>query len=259
MSDDVAMLDQEGAIVTLTLDNPPMNPLGVAQITALETVIPELAADPSVRVIVIRGAGGRNFSVGANLKEGHLAAEVGAETFSQQRIDVFNMIEALEKPVIAAIEGYCLGGGMELAMACHFRVAREDAQMGLPEIDLGMAPLWSGAARVLRLVGRARALELLMMGTKLSAFDALEYGLVTDVYTEDEFDAAVADFSRELASKAPLAVAAIIKVINQSQDLPLAQALSAELEGFSHLAGTKDAIEGVAAMFEKRKPVFTGE
>ncbi len=258
MSDSIKQTGQEG-VVTLTIDNPPMNPLGIAQITALEELIPELGADPSVRAIVIRGAGGRNFSVGANLKEGHLAAEVGTAVFSQQRIDVFNAIEALEKPVIAAIEGYCLGGGMELAMACHFRIAREDAQLGLPEIDLGMAPLWSGAGRVLRLVGRARALELLVMGTKISAFDAMEYGLVTDVYTEEEFDEAVAEFAGELAGKAPLAVAAIIRVINESQDLPLQQALAKELEGFAHLAGTKDSIEGISAMFEKRKPHFTGE
>lgn len=246
-------------ITTITLNNPPMNPIGIAQVEALQALLPTLAKDKDVRAIVIKGAGGKNFSVGANLKEGHLALEHGPKAFVEQRINLFNQIEALPKPVIAAINGYCLGGGMELAMSCHFRIAASSAELGLPEVDLGVAPLWSGASRVLRLVGRANALDILLRGHRMPASKALSLGLVNEVVEADQLEGAAQQLAQELAEKPPLAVAAIIKVVNRSQDLSLQDALADELEQFSSLSGTKDNIEGVTALFEKRKPTFIGE
>lgn len=264
MSDPAIVTDQQTGVTTLQLNHPPMNPIGAAQVAALQELLPELAADQSVRAIVIRGAVAegdtrRNFSVGANLKEAHLAAELGPKAFVAQRVQLYNQIEALEKPVIAAIQGYCLGGGLELAMACHFRIADDSAQLGLPEIDIGAAPLWGGVSRVLRLAGRANALDLLLLGRRISAGEALSMDLLHRVASTDRFEGTVNDFAASLAAKAPLAVAALIRVVNHCQDISLADGLAYELDVLSPLAGTKDNIEGVTALFEKRPAVFTGE
>nr|WP_101757176.1 enoyl-CoA hydratase-related protein [Oceanicoccus sp. KOV_DT_Chl] len=143
-------------------------------------------------------------------------------------------------------------------MACHFRLAEQGALLGLPEINLGGAPLWSGANRLLRLVGRANALAILLRGSKLTAQQAQAYHLINEVIVAENFDATVLDFANELAAKPPLAVAAIIRVINHGQDASLADALAYELEQFIPLVETKDMQEGVTALFEKREPVFIG-
>lgn len=264
MSDLGIVTDHQNGVTTLWLNNPPMNPIGAAQVAALQKLLPELAADKTVRAIVIRGAlkdgaTGANFSVGANLKEAHLAAESGPKAFVAQRVELYNQIETLEKPVIAAIQGYCLGGGLELAMACHFRVADDSAQLGLPEIDIGVAPLWGGVSHLLRLVGRANALDLLLLGRRIEAAEALSMNLLHRVASSDTFEHTLAKLAESLAAKAPLAVAALIRVVNRCQDASLAEGLAYELDELSPLAGTKDSLEGVTALFEKRQPVFTGE
>ncbi len=257
--DSPLIIERQHPVVFIQINNPPMNPIGVAQVEALEQLLPELALDQSVRAIVISGAGGKNFSVGANLKEGQIAFETGPKKFIEQRISLFNFIEAMEKPVIAAIRGYCLGGGMELAMSCHFRIAEQSAQLGLPEINLGIAPLWSGVSRILRLTGRAQALEMLLLGKHISAEKALQFALLNEVAAAEMFEQRIKDFAGELAEKPPMAVAAILRVVNHSRDLTLEDSLAYELEAFDQLSGSKDNIEGVTALFEKRKPVFSGE
>lgn len=258
MSDQAIVFKQQGYVATLGLNNPPMNPLGAAQVAALEKLLAELAVDKTVRVIVIKGEGNKHFCVGANLKEADLAAD-DPKAFVQRRLQLFNQLAALEKPVIAAIQGYCLGGGLELAMACHFRIADTSASLGLPEVNLGVAPLWGGVSRLLRLAGQPRALDLLLSGRKLNADEALAINLLSQQVAADSFDAEVHTFAEMLAAKPPLAVAAMLRVITQSQDLPLATALDIELDELSPLTGTKDNIEGVTALFEKRQPVFIGE
>ncbi len=146
-----------------------------------------------------------------------------------------------------------------MAMSCHFRIADTSAQLSLPEVNLGAAPLWSGASRLLRLVGRAHALDLLLRGRRIDAREARRMGLLHEVHDGADFEEAVESLASELAANPPLPVAAMIRVINRSRDLPLQQALEDELEQFSALAGTRDNIEGVQALFEKRTPVFTGE
>jgi len=260
MSDSPALLvERHDAVCTISLNNAPMNPIGGRQVEALEQLLPELAVDVSVRAIVIKGGGDKHFSVGANLTEEHSTENPASEEFTIRRVALFNPIEGMKKPVIAAIKGYCLGGGMELALSCHFRIAEEGAKLGLPEVNLGLAPMWSGPSRILRLVGRANALELMLSGDRISAARAHSIGLVNKVVSAEMFEQTVNELATMLSEKPPLSVAAIIQFVYQSQDLTRAESLQKELDLFKGLLGTKDNIEGVSALFKKRKPVFIGE
>jgi len=256
---DAILVETVDAVTTLRLNDPPHNAIGVAHVEALEGLLPELAGDRDVRALVICGAGNSNFSVGANLKEGARAVETGVKEFVGRRLRLFSAIEEFEKPVIAAIRGYCLGGGLELAMACHFRIADFTARLGLPEVDLGAAPMWGGVNRLLRLVGRAQTLDLVLRGIRIDGVRAQTIGLIHELVEVKAFDTRVNSFARELAEKPPLAVAAMLRVTKQGADRLLCDALEYELDEFSKLGGTKDNIEGVRAFFEKRKPHFTGE
>jgi enoyl-CoA hydratase len=249
---------QQGRVLTLTLNNPPYNPIGVEQVAGLQTVMTSSAKDDSVRAIVIRGAGEQHFSVGANLKQADKIAEMGSHAFSAERQVLYQQVEDMAKPVIAAIRGYCLGGGLELALAAHFRIADSSARLGLPEINLGIAPMWGGVYRTVRTVGPARGLEMLLTARHIPAQQALQWGLVNQVHEPDQLEVAVSAFASDMAARAPLAVAAILGVVNAQQDMTPRQALEYELSEFDKLSGTHDNIEGVTALFEKRKPVFLG-
>lgn len=259
MSDNGIGVRCEARVASISLDNPPFNPIGVAQVAGLRQAMDQLAADREVRAIVIRGAGSEHFSVGANLKEVQVVADVGSEAFCRERHELYQQIEDMPKPVIAAISGYCLGGGCELALACHFRLADPSAKIGLPEINLGAAPMWGGAWRIVRTVGRARGLDMLLNGRRIGAEEAASWGLLHQVFAAGQFDEGVTAFAHHLATKAPLAVAAIINVVNAQQDMDPVPALNHELQEFDALTGSRDNIEGVTALFEKRSPVFTGE
>lgn len=250
---------KESFLGILEINDPPMNPLGVAQISALADLLPEITSDTSVRCVLVLGSGQQHFSVGANLKEGHLAVEEGIRQFSARRHQVFNDIEQLQKPVIAAIQGYCLGGGLELALACHLRVAAHSAQLGLPEIDLGAAPMWGGGQRIFRAIGRENGLDLLLTGRKVPADEALRLGLVQRCWSDEEFLDQSIKFAESISKKAPLAMAAMLRVAHLGPQMPWHDALEYELDQFSALGGTKDNIEGVTAKFEKREPRFIGE
>ena len=248
-----------GAVATLMLENPPYNPIGVAQVASLKEAMQRLGEAREVGAIVITGAGNQHFSVGANLKEAEPGAEVGPLEFCAERQALLQQIEDTPKPVIAAIRGYCLGGGLELALACHFRLADASCQLGLPEINLGAAPMWGGAFRIVRTVGRARGLELLLGGSRIDAQQALSWGLLHQVHPVQDLQVRVDEYAAMLTAKAPLAVAAMIKVVNAQQDMSAQEALGYELAEFAKLAGARDNIEGVTALFEKRTPKFTGE
>jgi enoyl-CoA hydratase/carnithine racemase len=250
---------REGAVATLTLQNPPYNPIGAAQVAGLREAMTRLAGEREVRVILVSGAGGEHFSVGANLKEMEQVAAVGSLKFCAERHALYQQIEDMPKPVIAALRGYCLGGGLELALACHFRLADSTVQLALPEVDLGAAPMWGGAFRIVRAIGRARGLEMLLGGRRVGAGEALNWGLLQRVFETGELDAEALNYATNLAAKAPLAIAAMLKVVNAQQDMPPLDALEYELREFDKLSGTRDNIEGVTALFEKREAVFTGE
>jgi enoyl-CoA hydratase/carnithine racemase len=246
-----------GHVATLLLNDPPHNPIGQAQVERLAELARELGEDRAIRVVVLKGAGTGNFSVGANLKE--LSSAAGVRENFQQRVDACTAFERLGKPVISAIRGYCLGGGLELSLSCHFRIASADARIGLPEIKLGIGPAWGGCQRLARLVGQSRALELMLRGRHLDAREAHDIGLVNEVCDPEALDERAARFADELAEQSPGAVSAILNSVVGGADLSLDDALRLELDAMAALAGTPDNIEGIKAFLQKRKPVFPGE
>jgi len=256
MSDNPIAEHRTGALVTLGLQNPPYNPIGVAQVAGLREAMTRLGDERGVRAVLITGAGGKHFSVGANLKEADQVAIVGSRDFCAERHALYQQIEDMSKPVVAAIRGYCLGGGLELALACHFRLADATAQLGLPEVDLGAAPMWGGAYRIVRAVGRARGLEMLLSGDMIDAETALKWGLVNQVVPLNNLESATMTLARKLAQKSPLALQMGKQAFYNTSDMEFGKALEYSNEMFAALCVTQDATEGINAFLEKRKPVW---
>jgi enoyl-CoA hydratase/carnithine racemase len=254
------LVDQAGAIATVTLNAPPHNPMGLAMIDRLEALVPRLGSDGSVRAIILNGAGERSFSVGANIAEFGTALEkMTLEDFIGQRHRVMDLVENLPKPVVCAIRGACVGGALEIALSCHFRIAAEGARIGLPEIELGVVPAWGGTQRLARTVGRAHALDLMLRAKKISAEEALRIGLVHAVCKPEALLDEARALAGELSEKPPLAVAGILKAVIAGEGRPLAEGLALEFEALKRTSGSQDAQEGIMAFLEKRKPVFKGE
>jgi enoyl-CoA hydratase/carnithine racemase len=251
---------REGSVATIELNEPPYNRLGMALIDVLEQTVDEIERDERVRAVVLQGAGEENFSVGADIREfGAAAAERGVQTFIEQRLRVIRSIETMSKPVVCAIAGACLGGGFEIALACHFRIAARGAKIGLPEVELGVVPAWGGTQRLTRSVGRARALEIMLLAKKLSAEEAFEAGLLTAVCEPGELGARVTALATELAAKAPLAVAGILDAVVQGGPKSLADGLAHEYQALERVMTSEDMQEGVMAFFQKRAPKFKGK
>ena len=246
--------DAESGVFTITLDAPgKLNRVPLAARDQLGHLFAELGADEAVRFVVLTGAG-EAFSAG-----GDIAAFLDAEPEQLSRL-AWNVAapERCPKPVIAKLRGYCLGVGLELALACDFRVATEDVQLGLPEVGLGMIPGSGGTQRLARLVGLGRAKDVVMRRRRIGAAEALAWGLVSEVVPPDELDAAVDRVIADLAELPPLALRMAKRVLNQVYDAPLAVGL--ELEGLAYglLRSTRDFREGVEAFVEKRPPQFEG-
>jgi enoyl-CoA hydratase len=253
------LVEREGAVETLTIDDPPRNRLSLDFMDALEAEVARIADDPGVRAVVIRGAGEENFSVGMDLKqlpEG--IARMGSfEAVLDQRLRVLDAIEQLPKPVIAVLYGYCLGGGLELSLACHFRLAAtEGARIGLPELDLGTVPAWGGSARLTRCVGRDHALDMILRAKKVSGPEALRIGLVGEVWPLAElFDRAHA-LATELAAMPATAVSEMLRCIVGAEGRTLAESIADERRAVRATMGTADQREGMQAFLEKRAPRF---
>ncbi len=260
IEDGPVLCTQTGFVASITLNNPPHNPLGMAAIDLLEELFSELATDDSVRAVVLTGAGDRTFSVGANIKEFGVAIEkMGLKDFIGQRLRVADLIENLPKPVVCAIRGACVGGGLEFALACHFRIAATGARIGLPEIELGIVPAWGGTQRLTRAVGRMHALDIILRAKKIGAEEAYRIGLVNEVCSPEELLDRAHALAEELAEKPPIAVAGILKAVLDGGALPLKEGLALEYKAVEATSGTEDATEGVMAFLEKRKPVFQGK
>lgn len=253
---------EEGGVVTLTIDDPPRNRMSLEYMDSLESLLPQLAADKSVRVLLFRGAGDEHFSVGMDLKqlpEG-VKRKGSLEAVFDQRLRVLSMIENMEKPSIATLYGYCLGGGLELPLACHFRMAAaEGAKIGLPEMDLGSVPAWGGSARLTRCVGRDHALDMILRAKKISGPEALRIGLVGEVWPNGELQERAQELAARLAEMPALAVAGVLRAVVGAGEHSLAEGLAAERRAVLATMGTKDQREGMMAFLEKRKPVFVGE
>jgi enoyl-CoA hydratase len=242
-------------VATVTINNPPANALSLTVMRQLEKAIDDAAADPAVRAVVITGAGNM-FVAGADVKEiaGITSAARGRELAAMGQA-ILNKIERLPKPVIAAINGlFCLGGGMELALACHLRVAGERVRMGQPEIDLGIMPGFGGTQRLPRIVGPSKAAELILTGDKIPGTEAQAIGLVNKVVPDGEVLKQAQGLAKKIASKGGAAVRAIMAAIGAAISTPLDEGLKREAELFGALCETADMKEGITAFLEKRQP-----
>jgi 2-oxoglutaroyl-CoA hydrolase len=245
--------ENDRGVATITLDVPgKLNRVSMGARDQLARVFAELGEDDAVRVIVLRGAGEQAFTAGGDVA---MFMERDADALSCLHVNV-GAPERCPKPVIAQLHGYCFGVGLELALACDFRVASDDAQLALPELTLGMIPGSGGASRLVKLVGASRAKDLVMRARRVSAAEAQAWGLLCEVVPRDELGAAVARLADELSARPALALRTAKRVIGQAQDAPLSVAM--ELEGLAYglLRGSHDFAEGVSAFVEKRPPRY---
>ena len=251
--------ERHEAVALVTIDNPPMNALASALLDELEAEIETLDADDDVRVIVLRGGGERAFVAGADIKEFPSLRESAGEGGSARGIQKLgHRMDAARTPFVAAIRGFCLGGGLELAMCCDIRVCADDARLGQPEIKLGLIPGGGGTQRLPRLIGHGRAMLLNLTGEFIDAETAYAWGLVEKVVPVDELEAAALEVAGQIAAQSPHAVAVLRELARTTRDLPLEEGLRREADGFVRCLRSEDGAEGVAAFIEKRAPTFTG-
>ncbi|HYM22235.1 MAG TPA: enoyl-CoA hydratase-related protein [Vicinamibacterales bacterium] len=254
------LLDRDGAVATVTINRPKvLNALNGATLDELRRVMLALQRDADVRVIILTGAGEKAFVAGADINELAVQSPTGGRDHALSGQHVFDLIENLGKPVIAAINGFALGGGCELAMACTLRIADETAKIGQPEINLGLIPGYAGTQRLPRLVGKGRAMEMILTGQPIDAGRALSIGLVNGVAPAGGLMDAVRGLAARLATSAPIALRYIIDAVNKGAEMPFAEACRYEATLFGLIASTDDMREGTKAFLEKRKPAFTGK
>jgi enoyl-CoA hydratase len=253
------LLDRQGAAAIIAINDPPYNRMSLEFIDELEVLVGQIAADQSIRAVVLTGQGLDNFSVGMNLKQ--LAAGIerrgGKDALFDQRLRVIRAIETMGKPWIVTLFGHCLGGGLEVPLGCHFRLAAtEGAQIGLPEMDLGTVPAWGGSARLSKCVGPTHALDMILRGRKITGPEALRIGLVNEIWPLAELKDRAVALAQELASQPALAVRGVLEIVVNSQDRSLEELLQAERRAVKATLDSPDAQEGIRAFLEKRKPVF---
>jgi enoyl-CoA hydratase len=252
--------ERDGLVAVVTIDHPPVNALSAPLLEELEAELCALDEDEGVRAIVLKGAGERAFVAGADISEFPSLREAPPQNGGSARgiQKLGHRMDAAHTPFVAAIQGYCLGGGLELAMCCDVRVAAEDAQLGQPEIKLGLIPGGGGTQRLPRLVGIGRALLLNLTGDFIDARTAYEWRLVEKVVPREELDAAALEIAQAIAARSPVSVAVLRELARTTRDLPLEEGLRREAEGFRRCLESEDGAEGVAAFLEKREPQFTG-
>jgi len=248
-------VERKGPVATLWIDRQPkMNTMTVAMRNEFPGIFAGLEADEGVRVVVVRGAGGKAFSAGGDVAEFLTLAPADLEQWG----DTLTSAERFRKPVVAAIDGYTMGAGLELAVACDFRIATLRSEFAFPEVRLGMIPGSGGTQRALRLIGMTRAKVFMMTGQRISAERAEAWGLITQAVANDKLDQAVDALSAELAERAPLALRTLKMVLNRGADAPLETALELERKAYAWLRSTHDYEEGVKAFVEKRPPKYRG-
>jgi enoyl-CoA hydratase/carnithine racemase len=250
-------LAREETFALITLNRPPANAISEALITEVNAALTSVQSDESVRAVILTGAGDKIFCGGADLGSAFSGGDV--EQFIRFGNSVMRKIERFPKPVIAAINGHAMGGGMEIAMACHLRLMKESARMGQTESNLGIIPGYGGTQRLPRLIGRTKALEFLLLGTQIPAPECLALGLVNRLSKEGETLNDAKALARQLGKRAPLATAAIIKAVDEGLEAPMAKSIDIELEQFLPTLRSEDAAEGIQAFFAKREPQFKGK
>jgi enoyl-CoA hydratase len=247
-------------IAVATVNRPDkLNALNSRAKEELQSLIETLGADGSVRAVILTGAGEKSFVAGTDIAELQGLRRETGKAFALGGQRIFDRIEQLGKPVIAAVNGYALGGGCELALACHIRIASEKARFGQPEVLLGIMPGYGGSQRLPRLVGRARALEMMLTGTQIDAAEAFRIGLVNRVVPPDTLMEEARRLAGVIAANAPVAVRAVLEAVNLAQEFNLAAGLAREAGLFGDCCESADFVEGVQAFLEKRKPSFRGQ
>ena len=253
------IVEQDGDVLLVTINRPKvLNALNRATFAELSLMLDAAAADDSARAIVLTGSGEKSFVAGADINELATQTPIGGREHSLIGQRVFDRIERLGKPVIAAINGFALGGGCELAMSCTIRLAADHARFGQPEVNLGLIPGYAGSQRLPRLIGRGRAQELLLTGDMIGADEAYRIGLVNKVYPAASLLDEAKKLAHTLAAKAPVAVRYILDAVARGLDMPFAEAEDHEATLFGLVFATEDMREGTAAFLEKRKAQFKG-
>ncbi|HZT77027.1 MAG TPA: enoyl-CoA hydratase-related protein [Vicinamibacterales bacterium] len=259
MADPNLIVERDAGVALVTINRPKvLNALNSDTIDELRRTLLDLQRDEAVRALVLTGAGEKAFVAGADINELAVQTPTGGREHALKGQHVFDLVENLGKPVIAAINGFALGGGCELAMACTLRIAADTARLGQPEINLGLMPGYAGTQRLSRLVGRGRAMELILTGAPIAADEALRIGLVNRVVPAAELMTSARALAAQLAKSAPIAMRYIITAVNRGAEMPFADACQYEATLFGLVASTDDMREGTRAFLEKRKPEFKG-
>ncbi|HVP39613.1 MAG TPA: enoyl-CoA hydratase-related protein [Candidatus Saccharimonadales bacterium] len=255
------LLERADGIATITVNRPDkLNALDHATLEELRAAFAEVARDPAVGVVILTGAGAKSFVAGADIGELSRLDVLGAREFSRHGQAVLDQVERCPKPVLAAVNGFALGGGCELAMAAHVRLASANARFGQPEVNLGVIPGFGGTQRLARLVGPGRALAMVLTGDALTAEEAFQAGLVQKVLpTVEELREEARKVARTILARGPLAVHLALQAVQRGLEMPLAQGLQYESEVFALGFASADAREGLAAFLDKRRPEFKGE
>jgi enoyl-CoA hydratase len=259
MTDPVLLSEDRGAIRVLTVNRADkLNALDGATLDALDAAFRAVAADPAIRVVVLTGAGPKAFVAGADIAEMNTLTPVQGRDFALRGQRMMRFVETLPKPVVAMVNGFALGGGLELAMCCHLRVAADSAKLGQPEVNLGLVPGFGGTQRLLRLAGRAATLELCLTGVPIDAARALQLGIVNRVVPAAELEAQVMALAQHLAASAPLALRGVLDCVNHGGECAIEEGLAYEAAQFGLVFSTEDMREGTSAFLERRKPAFSG-
>lgn len=248
------LYEKQDYIATLTLNRPPANSVNLATLLEIEKALDDAEESKDVRVLIVTGAGEKGFSAGFDVSDAANADKTGPKGQ-----ELWTRIDRFTKPVIAAVNGYAFGGGCELAMASTFRVMVETAKIGLTELNLGIIPGWGGTQRMPRILGKSKALEMILFSKRITAREALDIGLVDRVSKEGELMKDVMEMATFLSKRPPLAVQAVMRAVNIGLEKGIEEGTKAELEGTLMVSKSKDAIEGFTAFMEKREPNFKGE
>lgn len=260
MNLDTLIFEKRNKYALVTLNRPDkLNALNKQMFDDINTVLGEIEASTDIYALVITGTGEKAFAAGADIKELNNCDDSTGEYFSNYGSRVMEKLENLKIPVIAAVNGFALGGGCELALSCHIRFASDNAKFGQPEVNLGIIPGYGGTQRLTRLIGKAASMELIITGNIIDSAEAYRLGLVSHVYPQAELMNRVEEFVSLILSKAPLAVQAAVETINKVNFLQPDKGLRFESEVFGKICGTNDFKEGTTAFLEKRKPAFTGK
>ena len=259
MTDSPITSSEQAGIRRITVNRPEkLNALNAATLDALLAAFEQAAEDPATRVLVLTGAGPKAFVAGADIAEMADLRPTEGRDFSLRGQRLMRRIETLPKPVIAMVNGFALGGGLELAMACHLRIAADTAKLGQPEINLGLIPGFGGSQRLLRLAGRAATLELCLLGAPIDAARALQLGIVNRVVAAADLEAETMKIAEQLSLAAPLALRGTLDAVNVGGECAIEEGLQYETAQFGLMFSTDDMREGTRAFLERRKPVFSG-